>query len=301
MRERAAALAVATFGEQSGAGLVNLAALALESGGVPPTWLVRPSAADTIDSTDLRSIPSTAPRLLCAPGIAEARRPETGEALWGDVASLGWYRVDDVYYLIGVRYPDGYVVASWRPRWTGADVLDQFRSEDDNPLINDRVAHGEFARQAARFLTLLGVLADLDPSPLRIEIDKAERREGRRVSHVYERARVPGKPPAGMADRVAISGYVRRQRFGAGLAQEKLIYVAGYHAQRWFSPRVTVERATTVNSSAMACERCGQVVPVGHGEVWHVDRFAADGSISPRWGWLCTHRREEECVRVPTA
>jgi len=70
-------------------------------------------------------------------------------------------------------------VARWTPQWTGEDLEAQLPGRDvASPLINDVEKHNEFAREAARYLVVLGLLAECEPSPLRIELDKRERRRG---------------------------------------------------------------------------------------------------------------------------
>lgn len=225
---------------------INLAALAILSRCQPPTWWCRPSASACVHATDLHSIPSEPPRLLREPGIVEARRPETGERLWADYVSLGWYAIDGALYILGLRYPDGYALARWVPRWTGEDLEPELPQVDHSPLIDDVDQHHEFARQAARYLIVLGLLAEADPSPLRIELDKRERA----TRHVYlgESAPTPRDPAVAdeiegrVAEVVQVRGHLKRQRYGAGREQVKWIYVPSYEARRWFAPRWTVER-----------------------------------------------------------
>lgn len=250
LREQAAYVALTTFGAETVSetqGLVNAGALAVLTRCQPPTWLCRPSASAVVHGTDLHSIPTEPPAIICGPGIVEVRRPETGERLWADVASLGWYAIGETYYLLGLTYPDGFVLARWTPRWTGGELEAELPEADHSPLIDDVDAHHEFARQAARYLIVLGLLAEAETSPLRIEIDRRER--GTR--HVYlgeqtvqSREGAAGEDPIDgkVADAVIVSGHLKRQRHGEGRAQVKWIYVAGYSARRWFAPRWRVER-----------------------------------------------------------
>jgi hypothetical protein len=224
---------------------INLSALAIVSHARPATWLCRPSASAVVHGTDLHSIPDAPPALLRAPGIVETRRPETGEVLWGDYASLAWYEIDGAIYLLGLSYPDGYSVARWTPRWTGGELEAELPDLDHSPLIDDVDQHREFAQQAARYLLVLGLLAEVENTPLRIEVDKATR-----WKHVYLGDHVPQRRAVDTADtiegRVAeaveVGGHIKRQRYGEGNALVKMIYIQEYSARRWFAPRWDVSK-----------------------------------------------------------
>lgn len=236
-------------------GSINMAVLALLTNAQPATWLCRPSASRVIHGTDLHSIPTLPPRLLRAPGIIEARRPETGERLWGDVASLGWYSFGDQLWLIGLQYPDGYMVARWHPRWTGEDLEDQLPTSDPTALVPEvlRSAYQEFALQAARYLVVLGLLAEADPSPLRIVLDKSDKT--RRHRDVYldtktERTQPRNLSPVPLLEgrhgvERPVTGHLKRQRYGESNAKVKWIYVQGFSARRWVSPRWIVSELGT--------------------------------------------------------
>jgi hypothetical protein len=200
-----------------------------------------------IHGTDLHSIPTLPPRILRAPGVIEARRPETGERLWGDVASLGWYALGDQYWLLGLQYPDGYMVARWRPQWTGEDLNEQLPTTDPSALVpaDCRSSFQQFASQAARYLIVLGLLAEADPSPLRIVLDKSDKSRRRRDVYLDKtkeapRPREPSPVPL-LEGRhgvdVPVTGHLKRQRYGEANAQVKWIYVRGFSARRWVSPR----------------------------------------------------------------
>jgi hypothetical protein len=232
---------------QSLQSMINLSALAILSQARPATWLCRPSASAVVHGTDLHSIPDAPPALLRAPGIVEARRPDQrGEVLWDDYASLGWYEIDGAIYLLGLRYPDGYAIARWTPRWTGGELEPELPDLDRSPLINDIDQHQAFARQAARYLIVLGLLAESEPTPLRIEVDRQERA----THHVYlgERTSAPRETETAdtiegrVAEAVVVSGHLKRQRYGEARAKVKWIYVAGYAARRWFAPRWVVRK-----------------------------------------------------------
>lgn len=237
------------------------------SRGVPVHYQCRPSASQVVHDTDLHSIPGDAPPLLRRPGIVEARRPETGERLWGDVASLGWYPLTaaqsgvhtllDAIFLIGLTYPDGAIVARWAPAWTGEDLAEQLPYPDvQNTLIEtlDLAAHTEFARQAARYLIVLGLLEQVDEGPLRFEADRKTKIRAVRPRDLSARGHIPGpvtpRPdPSSVIDpRVRaladtiVRGHLKRVRVGEGRARIKWVYVGEYGARRWMAPRWTVER-----------------------------------------------------------
>ncbi len=248
LRARAAWVASAAFGADRVADMIDFAELALRARPTIGTWLVRPSASAVIDGTDLHSTPDAPPKLLSAAGIVEVRRPETGERLWGDVCSLGWYDDNGTMILIICEYPHSFLSVGWRPRWTGRDFEE---SCDVEPLIapEEQDKLDELARHATRYLVVFGLLAESDPSPLRIEIDKAMRG----TKHVYlgEHKPIPREPIADsaaatidgrIANVSAVSGHLKRQRHGEGLAFTKWIYVAGYSARRWFAPRWIVSK-----------------------------------------------------------
>lgn len=226
---------------------INLAGLAVVSRCAPDVWLCRPSASAIVHDTDLHSIPDAPPRLLRGPGVIEVRRPETGERLWGDYASLGWYDAGGVTMLVGLRYPDGYAVARWTPAWTGQDLEHQLPdAELGSPLIDSIGEQHEFASSAARYLVVLGLLAEAEHSPLRIELDRQERR----TRHIYlddapARPRIaassaPAEIPGRAAEQRPVSGHLKRQRYGEGRALTKWIYVERYEARRWFVARWVV-------------------------------------------------------------
>ena len=73
-------------------------------------------------------------------------------------------------------------MAHWTPAWTGQDLEPQLPgSELDSPLIDSIGVHHAFAVAAARYQVVLGLLAVAEGSPLRIELDRQERR----TRHIY--------------------------------------------------------------------------------------------------------------------
>ncbi len=263
LRERAAFVAGSYWGFQSiEPAMINVSALAILARGAPPVYQCRPSASRVVHETDLHTIPDEAPALLRAPGIVEARRPDTGERLWGDVASLGWYPLTakdsghhtllDAIFLVGLTYPDGAIVARWQPAWTGEDLDEQLPYPDvQSSLIEqlDLAAHTDFARRAARYLIVLGLLEQVDKGPLRFELEQ----RGGRVRSV--RPKDPSAPnllppqalpvPDGNGRALGdtlVRGHLRRVRTGPGGKERKWKYIEQHGARRWMSARWMVER-----------------------------------------------------------
>lgn len=257
-RERAALAAMRHFGASLVGELpstINVAALSLAFGQRLELTELRRGAINLVHATDLHSLPGEAPRLLRAPLLIEAARPEKGERLFGDYVSLGAYQLDGQYYLVGASYPDGLRVARWSPTWAERDI-EETVDYDPSPLIGgDQREHAEFIREAARFLIVLGLLLDAEASPLRPERTEfgAHKRGaggtttgGWAVTHVYlgqhgESAGTSrdgdGSSTTGLAEEVAVRGHLKRQRHGPGNTETKWIYIAGYQARRWISPR----------------------------------------------------------------
>jgi len=236
----------------------NVMTMLVLSGAQPPTWLCRPSASAVVVETDVRSIPIEPPKMLRRAGIIEARRPETGERLWGDISSLGWYSIDETYWLIGLMYPDGHAIVKWRPRWTGEDLDAQLPALDPTALVDpgDRSTYYDFGLQAASYLLTLGLLAEVPDGPLRIELDKRETRERRRrIIDVFfdddrGKKKRPDAPPAPLLDgpvaqNRSIRGHLKRVWVGPGRSKPEWRYVHLYRARRWLSPRWLVSAIGT--------------------------------------------------------
>lgn len=264
-REAATTVAVACWGPTaatSGPELVNVAALALRARERLVAHQVRPAAARQVAETDVHSLPDAPPRLLRGPWLLEVRRPETGERLWGDTVALAGYEVEPgTTFLLGLGAGGWCRVVHWRPRWTGED-LDEGTHQHASPLVDDMSAHQEWAREAARFAVVLGLLLDAEGAPLRVNEERQRetaRRakkggtgaEGVRVRHVYldeervVRASAPVPQGSGMdgtagrlAEQVLVRGHLKRQRHGPGNREVKWLYVAGYSARRWVAPGV---------------------------------------------------------------
>jgi hypothetical protein len=193
--------------------------------------------------------PTEPPRLLHAPGIVEVRRPETGERLWGDYASLGWYDVNGTTYLLGLAYPDGYAVARWTQAWTGQDLEPQLPgTELGSPLIDNLGEHHEFATAAARYLvgpraTRRGrgqPAADRARPAGPADTARLRRRSAGAsagCSELGTGGRSAGPDRRATGGQRVVTGHLRRQRHGEGRALTKSIYVEQYEARRGFASR----------------------------------------------------------------
>ena len=170
---------------------------------------------------------------------------------------LGGYELDTHYYLVGLRYPDGALVARWKPEW-GNDDRDIQMPIDYSPLIDDAGGHREWALNAVRFMLVLSLLLEAWGSPL--ETKKAEpskRKRGERAARArtwsVQRV-VLSRPPSRRsrddrlsgpsghiaADRqplqTVVSGHLRRTRHGPGSSQVRWQWIASYEARRWVAP-----------------------------------------------------------------
>jgi len=237
--------------------LEDITVLGLLSRPRPILHQLRPAAARFVHETDLHAIPDSPPRLLRSPFLVEARRPETGEVLWGDTVALGGYPLDDDgLRLIGIVYPANVaIVTTWWPRWTGENVA--VGAARSGSAVLDRVsAHPEWSHEASRFALLLGLLLDAEGVPFRTEFESPSgRRRGKTtadppkwtIRHIYlNEARLSPSADetvssADLDDRISehviVRGHLKRQRFGPGRSQVRWIYVASYEARRWVAPR----------------------------------------------------------------
>lgn len=142
--------------------LINIAALAIAMRGVRRSHTLRRAVSRLVHGTDTHALPDAAPRLLCAPCVLEAARPEQGEVLFGDTASLGCYELEGTRYLIGLGYPDGIVVAQWRPQWGEADLTAGLVTASPIVPPDLSASWSAWAREAARYLVLLGALIEAE-------------------------------------------------------------------------------------------------------------------------------------------
>lgn len=196
--------------------IVNVAALSVASKGRPRLFAVRPSASAAIHETDLHSLPESMPALLREPGTVDIRHPIRGPRLFGDVVSLGWYHHAGAVYLIGLRYPDGIMVARWTPRWEGGEIEDGTTHPVAVDVDVDVEEHRAFVVAAVRYLVTFAVLAEAERAPIVIRPD----REDRSHADVYlgDHPRPPPAAGDGSSDDVggeppgAVPGLVETRR-----------------------------------------------------------------------------------------
>lgn len=217
---------------------------------------LRPGACRLVDDTDLHSLPEAPPKLLTGGWILEARHAERGEPIFGNTIALAGYRIDDAIHMLGVHAPDGVTHTVWRPKW-GSGELPEGMVVDRSPLVDEHehAEYSEWARQAARFALVLGLLLESEAAPVKIG-DETEKGTGGKTGkrewvtrHIALGAppKVNGSPsptPRGTSDdddaaltAVNVRGHLKRQRHGPEHSLVKWIYVAEYSARRWVSPR----------------------------------------------------------------
>ncbi len=262
LRRASAWLALRALGPEATStipAIINCAALAVSMRPRLVVHRLSAGVARTVAETDLHTLPGEPPRLLRGPWLLEARKPE--EPLFGDTASLGGYWLDGAAYLVGLGYPDGVRVARWTPRWREED-LEAGVAREDSPLICDVDAHHEWAREAARFCVVLGLLLEAEGSPVEVDDDgEGGQRRARRsrpggsgrgewvVRRVYLSRLTPARHRASegpveavdltgrLPAQVPVRGHIKRQPYGPGQSLRRWIYVEGYEARRWVSPK----------------------------------------------------------------
>lgn len=273
IREDAAALALRFAGPQMPLAMVNMAALALSM----PRLCVHELSRGTIQlihDADLRSLPDSPPRLMQSAWLIDTRDPETESLGWptiGDTqtAAVGGYMVDGVYYLVGLGYPDGVMVAHWRPQWGEGEISIPI---DNSPLVDDIEGYVAWGREAARFSLILGLILEAEGAPITIRGDGGDEASERRTRHSrhpaaggdwsvrriiltrLERRRggVDGDGPSSGIDgtvgripqQAMVRGHLRRQPYGLRGALRKWVWVNSYEARRWVAPNVVYRIGT---------------------------------------------------------
>jgi hypothetical protein len=265
----AESLAEFTFGQESLEQfpiLNDLAAIVLATAPRVVVHQVRPAVAQFVDETDLHSIPAEPPRLLRRSFLFEARRPEAGERLFGNVVAVGGYPVGAAINIFWSTYPnaEGFV-AQWRPKWSEAELAATPTPLDVSPLLEGLQEPGTLgiAGQVGRFLIVLGLLLDSENVPLRIEDEQKEIAVGSRsptkkhgsdsgrprwvTRHLFldeiSRTSAPTShtdgvsPSDRLSEQVRVRGHLKRQRHGPGLTKTRWIYVPSYEARRWVAPQ----------------------------------------------------------------
>ncbi|RKI05681.1 hypothetical protein D7Y15_32755 [Corallococcus sp. AB030] len=173
------------------------------------------------------------------------RHPDEGTRLFGDTLSLSGYSLDGTMYLLGQLGDGRSVLASWRPRWTGEDLEEGPRPEC-SPVIDEghTPPHAAWAREAARYAVIFGLLLEAEGSRLGIEeAGQREAHEGLPVRTVYLRGPVAVPPVSsetgfawsGAMERQA-RGYLTRQRHGPWLSLARWQFVSKRSMWRWVRP-----------------------------------------------------------------
>lgn len=249
LREASALVTTPNFGghvlDDVTLGAINLRALAIRSRSQPATYLTRPCGV----GANPRNRPTRDPGCAAADAArARHRRDATARdrrAPVGPLCVAGLVRLDGGICLLGLRYPDGISLAHWVPDWSGAELEPQLHHTGGSLAPIAEI--DAFARDAARFLLTLGLLAEVEAGPLRIEIDKRERA----TRHIYRDEQyapaacevAPNATEGRVAVAVAVLGHMKCQRYGEGRAKTRWIYVASYEARRWIGLRWAVEPA----------------------------------------------------------
>lgn len=250
---------------------IHLSALTLS---MTPDRLVahtlRPEVADLVRRTRLRSLPDGPPRLCRRAAIVEVAGPKT-ERLFGDTACLAFYEHEGLYVLLGLDWPSGFRISSWKPTWAGGDVEDDVAVDLDSELTwihgRDREEHRAWTKDAVRFLVVTGLLLDAVEAPVGVSDQssraadpkgkgKTKAPSGRKTPAWVTRyvsltpgARAALRDPASTASSVAscvdgrvaqedtrVAGHLKRVRSGPGGAERKWVWIAAYGARRWVSP-----------------------------------------------------------------
>ncbi len=237
-----AELAIAAHGAQLVAELpilVNFGVLRVLTGQAPPLLSIRSAASTLVHTTDLHSLPAEPPKLLRRPVILQASNPR--KPLFGETIGLACYELEGRRYLLGLTSTGAALFAQWAPEWTGGEIAESV-ALDRSPLVDGISAteHRDWGRAAAQFLVTLGVLLDADNCPLELRPIKKSKHNERGIFF----APAPGEAvysSSGAGDKeqllagVTVTGHLKRQRYGVGLAGVKWIWVSAYAARRWVS------------------------------------------------------------------
>ena len=254
LRYDAALLALSSY-PSAPPSMVNVAALALSMERLA-VHEISGGAIRMVHDADLRSIPDRPPRLMQRPWIIESA--DLDAPLWGDTVCLGGYRIDDAYFLVGFRYPDGAVVVKWVPEW-GKDDGEIEMPLDRSPLIDNVDGHHEWAQNAARFVLILSLLLEAHGSPLESKTaTPGKRKRGERAARArawvvqrvvlsklrtqYARPEGVARTPALISDRqpqqTMVRGHLKRIHYGPGSSPIRWQWIDGYEARRWVAPRI---------------------------------------------------------------
>jgi hypothetical protein len=183
-----------------------------------------------------------------------------------------------------LRWPDGVCVGCFTPRWRERELAVSHEDEENPFIAPDHVeAHDAWSHEATRWALLFAIHREAEHTPV-VYRDTIKR--GRKTVPGASTPRGPdawverrifldritrwaaGTPAEGEQEQQAsgatdnegrklanvfVRGHMRRQPFGPGGEGRKWIYVAGYDARRWTSPkplRIVVDRSEPSDSGA---------------------------------------------------
>lgn len=263
-RERAAAVAIATWGEHlvtTASVLLNIAALADAARDRLVVHQLRAQTAALVDATDLRSSPTEPPALMNGPWLVEPA--DTSRPLAGGVIGVGAYELDGRAYVVTLTADGGAQSGEATLHWDsdlGATFDDRGASEAG--LLG--ISRDEWAQplcQGVRTALVLGILLDAERTPLEREDHSPSPRRGatrdqRRAAEAWTtrtcsvRAGALGGPPVdergtldtrGLAAVEArVSGHLKRQPHGPGGRERRYVWIESYEARRWVAPATRV-------------------------------------------------------------
>lgn len=235
--------------------ILNTAILAVSFGRQFEMHVVTDAAHATIESTELRCTPPTAPSLFKRPFLIERRG---SKPLFGSFVSIGAYSIGESQFIVALSITeDQCLTMEWRPRWEDRPSLDGV-SFADSPLI-DPSLKGRFGMtgvQILKYAVTLGALLDAETSPLERESVKRTPKASKKHPHTMPwverhvslsgRATEAASRPMRTIDEptprdttglhietVTVSGHIKMQAYGPAMTLRKMIYVSPFASRRW--------------------------------------------------------------------
>ena len=258
LQQNAALLQMVTYGPKVPPPMVNVCGLAIASESQLCVHALKPAAISLVQQTDVRSFADRHPSFLNGPFLIETT--DTKSPLFRDVMSVGGYKVDGIWFLVIMCYPDGVIVCQWDPQWQEGEVglgLYHMISQDMQAKAESTLI------DAVQFIVTFGMLLDAENTPVTIRTEPRvpKSRDGRKkekltdakwsvnyVSLSQDAIRAQGERDSvgthtndGLVlSDVRVSGHLRNQRHGPGRSQIKVIYVREFSARRWVAPQKRV-------------------------------------------------------------